>query len=230
MDAGKRERYDMLKLYGFPASNYFNMVKMALMEKDAPYKEVRVYTGQSEDFLAKSAMGKIPCLETPDGFLTETSVILEYIEEAVDGPSFFPVDAFARARARELLKYSELYLELPARRCFGEAFFGTGPVADEVKDNVRPILEKGCRAIQRLGRFSPYLAGDDISYADFVFMHSFPNAAAVAKIVFDWNLNDALPEAAKLLERLQQRPVAIKVAEDAKNGMREFREAYGMKG
>ena len=220
----------MLKLYGFPASNYFNMVKMALMEKGAPYEEVRVYTGQSEDFLAKSAMGKIPCLETPDGFLTETSVILEYIEDAVEGPSFYPAYAFARARARELLKYSELYLELPARRCYGEAFFGTGPVSDEVKANVRPILEKGCRAIQRLGRFSPHLAGDDVSYADFVFMHSFPNAAAVAKIVFDWNLNDALPEAAKLLERLSQRPVAIKVAEDAKNGMREFREAYGMKG
>ena len=220
----------MLKLYGFPASNYFNMVKMALMEKGAPYEEVRVYTGQSEDFLAKSAMGKIPCLETPDGFLTETSVILEYIEDAVDGPSFYPAGAFARARARELLKYSELYLELPARRCYGEAFFGTGPVSDEVKDTVRPILERGCRAIQRLGRFSPYLAGDDVSYADFVFMHSFPNAAAVARIVFDWNLNDPLPEAAKLLERLGQRPVAIKVAEDAQNGMQEFRDAYGMKG
>ncbi|MEQ8301144.1 MAG: glutathione S-transferase family protein [Hyphomonas sp.] len=220
----------MLKLYGFPASNYFNMVKMALMEKGAPYEEVRVYTGQSEDFLVKSAMGKIPCLETPDGFLTETSVILEYIEDAVDGPSFYPTDAFARARARELLKYSELYLELPARRCYGEAFFGTGPVSDEVKENVRPVLERGCRAIQRLGGFSPYLAGDDVSYADFVFMHSFPNAAAVAKIVFGWNLNDALPEAAKLLGRLNQRPVAIKVAEDAKNGMKEFRDAYGMKG
>jgi glutathione S-transferase len=220
----------MLKLYGFPASNYYNMVKMALMEKGAPYEEVRIYSGQKEEFLAKSAMGKVPCLETPDGFITETSVILEYIEDAVDGPSFYPADPFERARARELLKYSELYLELPARRCYGEAFFGTGPVSDEVKQNVRPILEKGCRALQRLGRFSPFLAGDKISYADFVFLHSFPNAAAVAKIVFDWNLIEELPQAVKLLEHLQQRPVAIKIADDAQKGMREFREAYGIKG
>lgn len=219
----------MLKLHGFPASNYYNMVKMALLEKGADYEDVRVYTGQTEDFLAKSAMGKVPCLETPDGFLTETSIILEYIEDVVDGPSFLPAAPYERARMRELLKYSELYLELPARRCYGEAFFGTGPVSDEVKETVRPILERGCGALKRLGRFSPFIAGNDITYADFVFLHSFPMAAQTAKIVFDWDLNEELPQAAELLAQLQQRPVAIKVAEDAKNGMREFRDAYGMK-
>jgi len=219
----------MLKLHGFPASNYYNMVKMALLEKGADYEDVRVYTGQTEDFLAKSAMGKVPCLETPDGFLTETSIILEYIEDVVDGPSFLPAAPYERARMRELLKYSELYLELPARRCYGEAFFGTGPVSDEVKETVRPILERGCGALKRLGRFSPFIAGNDITYADFVFLHSFPMAAQTAKIVFDCDLNEELPQAAELLAHLQQRPVAIKVAEDAKNGMREFREAYGMK-
>lgn len=219
----------MLKLHGFPASNYYNMVKMALMEKGAKYEDVRVYTGQTEDFLAKSAMGKVPCLETPDGFLTETSIIFEYIEDTVDGPSFLPAAPYERARMRELLKYSELYLELPARRCYGEAFFGTGPVSDEVKENVRPILERGCGALKRLGRFSPFLAGNDITYADFVFLHSFPMAAATAKTVFDWNLYKELPQAAELLARLQERPVAIQVAEDAKNGIQEFRDAYGMK-
>lgn len=219
----------MLKLYGFPSSNYYNMVKMALMEKGAPYEDVRVYSGQTEEFLSKSAMGKVPCLETPEGFISETSVILEYIEDAVDGPSFYPADAYGRARTRELLKYCELYLELPARRCYGEAFFGTGPVSDEVKASVRPVMEKGCRAMQRLGSFSPYLAGDHITYADFMFLHSFPMAAAVAKKVFDWNLMDACPEAAALLQHLGERPIAKQIAEDARKGMQEFREAYAIK-
>jgi len=219
----------MLKLHGFPASNYYNMVKMALLEKGVEYEDVRVFTGQTEEFLAKSAMGKVPCLETPHGFITETSVILEYIEDAVEGPSFFPTDPFERARARELLRYSEQYLELAARRCYGEAFFGTGPVSEEVKESVRPVLERGCRAIARIGRFSPYLAGDSITYADFVFQQSFPNAAAVAKIVLNWNLNDELPQAAALLKKINERPVAIRVADDAQKGMQEFRDAYGMK-
>lgn len=30
----------MLKLYGFAVSNYYNMVKMALLEKGVPFEEV----------------------------------------------------------------------------------------------------------------------------------------------------------------------------------------------
>ncbi|MGB2387925.1 MAG: glutathione S-transferase, partial [Henriciella sp.] len=30
----------MIKLHGFPASNYYNMAKMALMEKGATFEEV----------------------------------------------------------------------------------------------------------------------------------------------------------------------------------------------
>jgi len=219
----------MLKLLGFPASNYYNMVKMALMEKGAEYEDVRVYSGSTEEFLAKSAMGKVPALETPDGYLSETSVILDYIEDTVSGPSFYPADAYERARVRELVKFSELYLELPARRCFGEAFFGTGPVSQEVKDSVRPVLEKGCAAVKRRGRFSPYLAGEEMTYADMVFLHSYPMAAGVAQIVFDWDLSKELPEAAGLMELLNERPVVQKIVADTAKGMKEFREAYGMK-
>jgi hypothetical protein len=60
-------------------------------------------------------------------------------------------------------------------------------------------------------------------------MNSFPMAAQVAKTVFNWDLMAELPQAAKLLEHLGSRPTAIKVAEDARNGMQEFRDAYGMK-
>lgn len=219
----------MLKLLGFPASNYYNMVKMALMEKGAEYEDVRVYSGSSDEFLAKSAMGKVPALETSQGSLSETSVILDYIEDTVEGPSFYPADPYERARARELVKFSKLYLELPARRCFGEAFFGTGPVSQEVKDSVRPVIEKGCAAIKRRGRFSPYLAGDEITYADMVFLHSFPMAQGVAKIVFDWDLFEDLPEAAALLELLNERPTVKTIVADTAEGMKAFRKNYGMK-
>lgn len=51
---------EMIKLHGFPASNYFNMVKLALIEKGADYEDVRIYTGQSEDMLTKRAIVKVP--------------------------------------------------------------------------------------------------------------------------------------------------------------------------
>lgn len=37
----------MLKLYGFSVSNYYNMVKLALLEKGLPFEEVLFYPGRA---------------------------------------------------------------------------------------------------------------------------------------------------------------------------------------
>lgn len=219
----------MIKLHGFPASNYFNMVKLALLEKGVPYEDVRVYTGQSEEMLAKSAMGKVPFLETEQGFVSETAVILDYIDETEGGPSFYPADPFGKARVRELIKYTELYLELAARRCYGEAFFGSGPTPDHTKAEVRTILERGVAALRRQASFAPYLAGEAITYADFVFLYTYPMAKNVAKIVFDWDLSAELPGADALIETLKTREAVKTVDEDARIGQQEFRAHYGIK-
>ena len=67
----------MLKLYGAPLSNYYNMVKVSLLEKRLPFEEVLRPPTQEEEYLAKSPMGKIPTLETERGFITETHAILD---------------------------------------------------------------------------------------------------------------------------------------------------------
>lgn len=219
----------MIKLHGFPASNYFNMVKLALIEKGVAYEDVRVFTGQSEEMLAQSPMGKVPFLETERGFISETAVILDYIDETQSGPSFYPTDPFDKARARELIKYIELYLELPARRCYGQAFFGTGPTPDHTKEEVRVVMERGVSALRRHAAFSPYLAGETLSYADMVFLYTFPMASAVAKKVFDWDLPAELPEANELIAKLKTRAAVITVDAEAQAGQKEFREYYGMK-
>jgi hypothetical protein len=46
-EAGKR----MIKLYGFTMSNYFNMVKMALLEKEIAFEVVDIRGSQDENFL-----------------------------------------------------------------------------------------------------------------------------------------------------------------------------------
>lgn len=219
----------MIKLHGFPASNYFNMVKLALIEKGVAYEDVRVFTGQGEDMLAKSPMGKVPFLETDRGFISETAVILDYIDDTQSGPSFYPEDPFDKARVRELIKYTELYLELSARRCYGQAFFGSGPTPEHTKEEVRTVMSRGVGALRRQAAFAPYLSGDAITYADFVFLYTFPMASSVAKTVFDWDLSAELPGADALIEHLRQRDTVKKVDADAKAGQQEFREYYGMK-
>lgn len=219
----------MIKLHGFPASNYYNMVKLALLEKGGPFEDVRIYTAQSEEMLAKSAMGKVPFLETNQGFISETAVILDYIEDTQSGPSFYPSTPFGKARVRELIKYTELYLELPARRCYGEAFFGGGPTPEHTKAEVRTVMERGVGALRRQADFAPYLFGELISYADFVFLYTFPMATSVAKKVFDWNLSAELPGGNELIEKLRTRAAVKTVDKDARAGQQEFRDHYGMK-
>src|SRR5262245_2654867 len=114
----------MIKLYGFALSNYFSMVKAVLLEKGIEFELVETRTSQESDYLAKSPMGKVPCIETEHGFLSETQVILEYLEELKPEPALLPRDPFQRAKVRELARGLELYIELPARTCYGPVFFG----------------------------------------------------------------------------------------------------------
>jgi glutathione S-transferase len=203
----------VLKLYGFAVSNYFNMVKIALIEKGVEFEIVETTPSQESDYLGKSPMGKVPCLETPEGFLSETSVILEYIEDSQAGPSFYPADPFEKAKVRELMKELEIYIELPARTCFAEAFFG-GSVTDEVKAKAKADLAKGVACLKRNGKFSPFVAGETLTYADFMFMYSLNLAGAAAKRVLDTNLLEDFPEARELMATLNARDSAKQVAAD----------------
>lgn len=205
----------MLKLYGFTGSNYFNMVKMALIEKDIEFKFVDIRPSQEDDFLVKSPMGKVPCLETEHGFISETDVIFDYLEDLGQGPALLPTRAYERAKVREQIKELELYIELPARTCFAEAFFG-GSVSNEVKDKARANILKGVSCIQRNASFSPYIAGDSFTYADIMFMYSVPIAGAACKKVLNLNLMEAFPEAKTLSALIAERDSAKQVAADQK--------------
>lgn len=205
----------MLKLHGFVISNYFNMVKMALLEKGVEFEFVETQASQEDDYLAKSPMGKVPCIETDEGFLSEANVIMEYLEESCDGPSLMPSSPYERARVRELMKEIELYIELPARTCFPEAFFG-GSVSDEVKETAKANLTKGIACLKRNGKFSPYVAGDSMTYADIVFLYSISLAGACAKRALGMDLLGDFPAAKELSQMLGERDSAKQVAAEQK--------------
>ena len=206
----------MIKLYGFTLSNYFNMAKMALLEKGIEFEFIETQTSQEEAFLAKSPMGKVPCIETQDGFLSETDAIFDYLEDLGTGPNLMPKSAFERAKVRELIKEIELYIELPARTCFSAAFFG-GEVSDETKEKAKTDLLKGIACLKRNGKFTPFVAGDTFTYADIMFMHSVSLAGACAKRTLDMDLLGDFPQAKALSRELTKRDSAIRVAADQKS-------------
>ncbi len=207
------KKQSVIKLYGMTYSNYYNMVKAVLIEQAMDFEEVDVRPNQEPGFLQKSPMGKVPFIETDAGFLTEAAVIIDYIDAVGDGPSFYPEDPFARAKVQELMRHLELYIELPAWRLYGEVFFGK-PASDSEKLAVKALLEKGFRALGKLAQFNPYIAGEQITYADFYFRFSVSLATVVCRKAFGWDAYREVPHIKQLLDLLDQRESIKRVQAD----------------
>lgn len=204
----------MLKLCGFPISNYYNKVKLALLEKGVAFEEERHATGR-DSVEAGSVLGKVPFLRTDAGILCESQAIVEYIEDAYPTPPLYPRDPFARAKCRELIYFLELYLELPARRLYDEAYFG-GQVSEEVKRSAREQLEKGMTALTAAAKLAPFIAGAEFTHADCAACVHLPLVSQTTRKIYGEDFLARLPALAPYLERVRARPTAKKVNEDRK--------------
>ena len=204
----------MLKLCGFAVSNYYNKVKLALLEKAVHFEEETVYTSQDESMKKDSPMGKVPFLRTPLGILTESQVLIEYIEDVYPKHPLYPTEAYARAKCRELIEHIELHLELPARRLYPEAFFG-GSVSAETKQEVEKLLTKGLQSVARLARFDPFIAGKEFTHADCAAWVHLPLISQATKKIYGRDLvAELLPDAKPYLKMIAERPHAQKVNAD----------------
>ena len=68
----------MITLCGITISNYYNKVKLALLEKGVPFSEEVCKTGsRDEAVLACSPLGKVPFIRTERGSLCESEAFTE---------------------------------------------------------------------------------------------------------------------------------------------------------
>ena len=208
----------MLKLHGFSVSNYTNMVKQCLLEKNIEFEQIPARPSQDEEFLVMSPMGKIPCLETEQGCLIETPVILQYLEDIRPEPAMYPSEAFAKARAREIIEVCQLYLELNARRHLGAALFGRER-SEAAYEEVKPEVEKGLRAFGRLASFGPYVMGSEFGSADIFVYHAFRLAGVILERIYDWEVVPEVPGLAAHIEAMEARDSTKRVVADHEEAM-----------
>lgn len=96
----------MLKLYDYWRSSAAYRVRIGLNLKGLEYEAlpVNIAPGKDEQFAqnyrAKNPQMRVPTLETPQGALTQSLAILDWIEATYPTPSFFPADPWAAAQAR----------------------------------------------------------------------------------------------------------------------------------
>lgn len=211
----------MISLHGFPMSNYYNKVKIVLLEKGVPFRECLADPRRPDaSALAASPLGKVPFVTLEDGrTLCESQVIVDWIEAAWPTPPLVPADPYAAAKVRELTAFIELHLELVARELYGQAFFGN-TVGEDTRERVRRQLAKGVPAFQRLARFAPYVAGSSFTLADAAAWTSLPLVGMATKAVLGEDVLAAQGLDLKPYLRLMgERPSVQKVSADRKASM-----------
>lgn len=183
----------MIRLHGFPISNYHNRIKMVLKIKGLPFEEVRAAPTRDVEYLKINPLGVIPTLEIDGVFLAETHPTLEYLEEKFpDTTRLMPQDPLDRHRVRQIVNYIDIHLDRPIRmmRDFNnranetrESATGTmpsrSPTGEAAGKTDAPfttsptlkalVLQEAAKAVESLNRtvkFTPYIAGNEITLAD----------------------------------------------------------------
>lgn len=210
-----------LQLCGFSFSNYYNKVKLQLLEKGVEFEEVLEWTGSGESaLLDASPLGKVPFLRTAHGPICESIACTEYIEAAYPQSPLLPADPYAAAKVRELILFLELHLEQPARVLYPQAYFG-GKVGDAAVERARKLLVKGAAALARLAKFSPYVAGAEFTLADCAAAMHLPIVAGTSKIMFGEDLLAHLPWR-EYVQRMNERAHFSRVNADRKANTEVF--------
>ncbi len=141
----------MIQIHGVPPSPYVRKVRAFLAEKGVEYELVTQQPmGQSPEYMAKSPLGKIPCLEDGDFVLPDSSAICAYLEKSHPDPALYPDDPHAFGRALWYEEYADSKL---AQTCAGvffqrivrKLFFKQEPdeaiVKQTLEEELPPVLD-----------------------------------------------------------------------------------------
>jgi glutathione S-transferase len=163
-----------MRLLSIPLSPYAARVRAQIYEKDLPVSiEAPDPPLRSEGFKAVYPLGQIPVLILEDGrALSESWVLLNFLEDVFPDPSLRPDDAFGRAQAGLLQTFADNHLRPSMLPLVQAMFIKTVPEKpDAVFDDVAAQLKKLDRLLA--DRAAPALSIGDLALVPtFYFMMS----------------------------------------------------------
>jgi glutathione S-transferase len=210
----------MITLCGFPASNYYGLVQHALLLKGIDFKEELNYPGHPE-YRAKSPMGKVPCMVTEHGCLSETAAMIEYIEAAYPENPIMPSEPFLRAKGFELMRIAELYIELSGRRFLPEILMGVGK-SESNRKLMLPVLKNAFKCLEQLGSFGPYLLGKDLTQTDIVVRYSIKTGIMAGEKIFSIDFMENTPQLKAWWDLMKDDPISQQVDLQAQQSFPSF--------
>ena len=174
----------MIVLCGLPISNYYNKVKLALLEKGIAFRKKAFGTGSADPAVLAARRSPRSRSSAP----TPARCARARRSSSTSRPRIpsrrsLPADPFAAAKVRELVTFIDLHVELVARELYPKAFFG-GTISDGNAERVRKLLVRNIAALKQLARFAPYVAGPEFTQADCAAWATLPVVSMATKLVY----------------------------------------------
>ena len=111
-----------MQLYSGPLSLFSRKVEIALLEKGLPFERVMVpftqtvgYSPKNANVLRTNPKGQVPVLIDGELGLYDSTVIIEYLDEAYPQVALFPASAKDRAECRLLDVFADEVMLVPIR-------------------------------------------------------------------------------------------------------------------
>jgi glutathione S-transferase len=194
----------MLTLYCSPGSISV-AAALALHEAGLPFQQARLNFAAAEqtgaDYHRINPKGRVPALVTPDGILTETGAILDYVAALAPEAGLVPPDIFAAAKMRETMYYLASTVHVNhAHKMRGHRWANLQSSFDDMASKVTETMTASCAHIEHHALCGPYVLGDRFSLADpYLF------------VVTTWLGADgvgvaAFPKLSAFVERMEARP------------------------
>ncbi len=131
-------------IHGASASPFVRKARVAFAEKGVAYELNPIMPfGPNPEYMKKSPLGKIPCLEDGDFVLPDSSCIVAYLERANPNPPLYPSDPKEYGRALWYEEYADTRLVENLGAVFFERVVKSMLQQETDHERVKQVLGEG---------------------------------------------------------------------------------------
>lgn len=135
----------MLKLFHWEPNANSGKPILALKEKgvefESHYVDLLKFDQHTPEYLKINPAGQVPAMYHDDLVLTESTAIMEYVDEAFEGPPLRPENPYERWRMRWQCKYLDEYFG-PSLSMIGWSMFMGPMVRDRDPEELKAAIER----------------------------------------------------------------------------------------
>ncbi|PVZ66311.1 glutathione S-transferase family protein [Pelagibaculum spongiae] len=213
-----------MELFSLPVSSYSAKVRIALELKGIDYQASPPPGGYSTpEYMQYVPLGTIPAIQIEDQYISESDVIMEYLEDKFPQNSLLGSDPHKRALHRFLARYHDIWLEPHLRRTFAHCDPATR-VQSELDDHLDKF-EQRLQKLEELFEPTPFMVDETIGYADC----AFPATIVLAEILFPLFGREVVlgPKVSRWYEATMANPVVKKITDESRQATLEWMNSGG---